>query len=65
MSTYDTLRHFADTWGLVFLFTVFICVIFWVFRPGSRKVYDEAADIPLRNEEPGDRGLKVEGRNNG
>lgn len=48
---YETLRHFADTWGLVFLLVVFGAVIAWVFRPGSRKTYEKNAEIPLREDD--------------
>jgi len=44
---YQTMRTFADSWGLLFLFLFFIGVVIWVFRPGSKKSHDEAARIPL------------------
>jgi cytochrome c oxidase cbb3-type subunit 4 len=47
---YETLRHFADTWGLVFHVLVFLSVVAWVFRPGSKKVYEESARIPLKED---------------
>ncbi len=48
MSTYDTLRHFADSWGLIFLTLVFVSVLLWVARPGARRRYGEQADIPFK-----------------
>ncbi len=44
---YETMRYFADTWGLLFLFLVFISVIGWVMRPGTGKKYEKNARIPL------------------
>ena len=44
---YDTLRHFADSWGLLFLTLFFIGVVLFAFRPGSRRQAEEAAQIPL------------------
>lgn len=44
---YEQLRHFADSWGLLFLVLVFIGIVAWVFRPGGKKSYDEQANIPL------------------
>ena len=35
---YETMRQFADTWGLVALFVGFVGIIAFVFRPGSRSV---------------------------
>jgi cytochrome c oxidase cbb3-type subunit IV len=51
MDTYTVLRHFADSWALAFLFAFFIGVIIWVFRPGSRKIHDDAANSIFRNEQ--------------
>lgn len=50
MDTYSLLREFADSWVLLFLFAVFLVVIVWAWRPGSRKVHDEAANSIFRNE---------------
>jgi cytochrome c oxidase cbb3-type subunit 4 len=47
MTLYDTLRHVADTWGLVAMMGVFILAAIFVFRPGSRERYERAARIPL------------------
>ncbi len=49
MTTYDTLRHIADSWGLLAMFAFFAATALFVFRPGSRQHYDEAASIPLKN----------------
>ena len=54
MSTYDTLRHFADSWGLLGMFLVFLGVVFWVLRPGSRRHYANQADIPFKYDQPAD-----------
>jgi len=47
---YETLRHLADTWGLVFLITAFLGVIVWVLRPGVSELYEESARIPLKED---------------
>jgi len=47
MSTYDIMRHFADSWALLALTAIFIFVMLFIFRPGSRAQYDHAARIPL------------------
>lgn len=49
--TYDAMRLFADSWGLVYLVVVFIGVCLFVFRPGSAKTYQEKSEIPLREDE--------------
>ncbi len=48
--TYDAMRQFADSWGLLAMVAFFVAVAVFVFRPGSRRYYDEAANIPLSND---------------
>lgn len=50
MDTYSLMREFADSWMLLALFSFFLGVILWVFRPGSRKTYADTASIPFRHE---------------
>lgn len=50
METYSLLREFADSWMLLALFTVFLGVFVWAWRPGSRKIHDDAANVIFRNE---------------
>lgn len=51
MHVYSIMREFADSWALLGLVLVFLCIIAWAYRPGSRKVHDDTADIPFRNED--------------
>lgn len=51
METYSFLREFADSWMLLFLFTFFIGIILWAFRPGSSRKYKDTANIPFRHED--------------
>lgn len=51
MDTYTTLRHFADSWGLLAMMIFFIGVIVLTFRPGSSRIHKDIADIPLRNDD--------------
>jgi len=51
MELYTLLREFADSWMLLLLFSVFVAVILWVFRPGSRAVYEDTANIPFRHDD--------------
>ncbi len=54
MDTYSWLRQFADSWALLALVIFFIGVVVWVLRPGSRRIHDDAAQVPFRHEEPAD-----------
>lgn len=47
---HETLRHLADTWGLVFLFLIFCGVIYVAFRPGSREHYRKCGELPLKDD---------------
>ena len=49
MDTYTTLRHFADSWGLLAMVLLFVGIVIYVFRPGARAAHRDAADIPLRH----------------
>ncbi|MFA8441228.1 cbb3-type cytochrome c oxidase subunit 3 [Yoonia sp.] len=51
MDTYSLLREIADSWVLLAMFTFFLGVIVWAFRPGSRRVHEDTASIPFRNED--------------
>ncbi len=51
MSTYETMRHFADSWALLVLFLFFLGLIVWVYRPGARKLHDEIANSIFQNED--------------
>ncbi|MBK5946075.1 CcoQ/FixQ family Cbb3-type cytochrome c oxidase assembly chaperone [Rhodobacter veldkampii DSM 11550] len=51
MDTYSLMREFADSWAMLALFAMFIGVVFWAWRPGSRKMHDDSANIPFRHED--------------
>jgi cytochrome c oxidase cbb3-type subunit 4 len=51
METYSLLREFADSWMLLFLTAVFVLVVLWAFRPGSRRVHDEVAASIFRHDD--------------
>ncbi|PRY94433.1 cytochrome c oxidase cbb3-type subunit 4 [Hasllibacter halocynthiae] len=53
MDTYSLLRAIADSWVLLALFAVFVFVILWAFRPGSRPLHDDAANVPFRHDGAG------------
>ncbi len=42
-STYDQLRHLADSWGLMIMALVFVGLCLWPFRPGARAANRDAA----------------------
>jgi cytochrome c oxidase cbb3-type subunit 4 len=50
MDTYTAMRHFADSWGLLAMLLFFVGAFFFVFRPGSRRLADDAAQIPLKDD---------------
>ncbi|MCK8464920.1 cbb3-type cytochrome c oxidase subunit 3 [Aliiroseovarius sp. S1339] len=51
MDTYSLLREIADSWVLLAMFVFFLAVVVWAFRPGSRKVHEDTANIPFRHED--------------
>jgi len=49
--TYTVFRAFADSWVLLAMFVFFIGVVVWAFRPGSRRIHEDTANIPFRHDE--------------
>lgn len=51
METYDFLRHFADSWHLLFMTLFFVGVVIWAIRPGSNRVHRDVANSIFRNDD--------------
>ena len=47
---YNTMRHFADSWGLLGMTLFFIFVVLYAFRPGSKQAADAAKSIPFKDD---------------
>ena len=41
--SYETLRHFADSYGLIFLGLLFVTMVGWTFRRGAGRDHERAA----------------------
>ncbi len=50
MHFYELLRQFADSWVLLILTAIFVAVIVYAFRPGSRPAQHDAATVIFRHE---------------
>lgn len=50
-STYEALRHFADSWGLVAMVVTFIVLVGWAFRPSKRAENERAAMMIFDDDE--------------
>lgn len=48
---YHIFREIADSWVLLALFLFFTGVILFAYRPGSRPMHQDAADVPFRHED--------------
>jgi len=53
-STYDMLRHLADSYGLVVMAVVFIGLCLWPFRPGARDANSAAAAMIFEGNDDGE-----------
>ncbi len=53
-STYDFLRHLADSWGLLLMLAIFIGLCAWPFRPGSKERNRQAAEAIFKDENDGE-----------
>jgi cytochrome c oxidase cbb3-type subunit 4 len=50
METYSLMRAFADSWAMLAIFLIFVGIVFWAFRPGSRAVHDDIANSIFRHD---------------
>ncbi len=53
-STYEALRHFADSWALMVMIAIFLVLAAWPFRPGNRTQNDRAARMIFDEDETGE-----------
>ncbi|WP_084396678.1 cbb3-type cytochrome c oxidase subunit 3 [Henriciella aquimarina] len=51
---YEHLSRFAQTGGLIYFFAIFAVVLVYALWPRNQKRFDEAAQLPLQDREPGD-----------
>ena len=49
-TTYEQVTNLVHTWGTVYFFILFAIVLVYALRPSSRKSFDEAANIPLKED---------------
>lgn len=50
---YESLRHFADSWGLVFMTASFVALAGWALRPGARRHHRDAAHSIFKEDSHG------------
>lgn len=41
--SYDAMRHFADSYGLIFMMLCWASAILWIFRPSAKAIHDRAS----------------------
>ena len=51
--TYNDLRHFADSWGLLAMAMLFLALVAWPFRKGARRHNEEAATMIFKDDDHG------------
>jgi cytochrome c oxidase cbb3-type subunit 4 len=54
MSVYDTLRHFADSYGLVVMLLLFLMLCAWPFLPGAKTRNNAAANSIFKDDHDGE-----------
>jgi cytochrome c oxidase cbb3-type subunit 4 len=50
MESYSALAGFAQTWGLVYFVAIFLAIVVYALWPKNRARFDDAAQIPLRED---------------
>jgi cytochrome c oxidase cbb3-type subunit 4 len=53
--TYDQFRHFADSWGLLFMALTYLTLVAWALLPRNRARNRRAATMIFDTETGGDR----------
>lgn len=48
--SYNLMREFADSWGLLAMALFFVGCIAFALRPGGKTQADQAAQIPLKDD---------------
>ncbi len=48
--TYEFLQGFARSWAVVGLMAFFLGMVLWIFRPGSAKLHEDAANSIFRHD---------------
>lgn len=51
--SYDTLRHFADSYGLAAMAIVYLLLVGWIFLPGGRERSRSAAHSIFEDKDNG------------
>lgn len=51
VQTYESLRAFAGGWGIIFFGLMFLGVLVYAFWPSRKKSFDDAAEIPFREDD--------------
>ncbi|MEM9999892.1 MAG: cbb3-type cytochrome c oxidase subunit 3 [Pseudomonadota bacterium] len=47
---YQSMRTFADSWGLLYMVILFVGAVIWILRPGAKAGCDDAAQIPFKED---------------
>ena len=47
---YETMYHFAETWGLAYMLVLFAGVLVYALRPKSKAKFERHARIPLNED---------------
>jgi cytochrome c oxidase cbb3-type subunit IV len=48
--TYAAVAYFAQTWGLAYFVVIFLIVLVYALWPSRRQKFEQAAQIPLRED---------------
>ena len=48
--SFEEVRALAGIVGLIFFLVFFLGVLAWTFRPGSRRKFEDASRIPLKED---------------
>lgn len=47
---FNVATYIAQTWGLLYLVVLFLCMLVYALKPSSREKFNKAAQIPFRED---------------
>ena len=53
--TYTAVAEFAQSWGLLYFFIAFVAIVIWVMWPSRKRKYEDASEIPFREDQREDK----------
>ncbi len=51
LDSYEAAARFAQNWGLIYFFLIFVAIVLLIMRPSQKRRYEEIARQPIREDD--------------